>query len=136
MTNSKDDDPRDYEVGYGRPPVAFQFRKGKSGNPKGKEKGKKNFRTELLEELNVRVPVSDGGRKKYLTKQSIILKRMLSDASKGNPKVLDQLLKLVGDVEKAQPLPANADPIGVAKDAEILARFKADLIQEIQKDQP
>ena len=32
------DDKRDYEVGYGRPPKASQFKKGKSGNPRGRPK--------------------------------------------------------------------------------------------------
>ena len=133
MISSDDNDSRDYEVGYGRPPVEYQYRKGKSGNPKGKVPGKKNFKTELLEELSVRVPVTDRGRNRYLSKQTIIVKRMVSDAAKGDAKARDHLLKLIGEVEKAQPLHANADPIGVAKDAEILARFKADLIQEIQE---
>jgi hypothetical protein len=31
------DDPG-YEVGYGKPPQSTQFKKGKSGNPKGRPK--------------------------------------------------------------------------------------------------
>ena len=32
MSNDNDD----YEVGYGRPPKSGQFKKGQSGNPKGR----------------------------------------------------------------------------------------------------
>lgn len=32
----------DKEVGYGKPPAATRFRKGRSGNPKGRPRGKKN----------------------------------------------------------------------------------------------
>jgi hypothetical protein len=32
-----------YEVGYGKPPRANQFRKGRTGNPRGKRQGEENM---------------------------------------------------------------------------------------------
>ncbi|HEY8129410.1 MAG TPA: DUF5681 domain-containing protein [Hyphomicrobium sp.] len=34
-----------YDIGYGKPPVKTRFRKGQSGNPKGRGKGSRNFAT-------------------------------------------------------------------------------------------
>ena len=42
----------DYEVGYGKPPRHTRFVKGRSGNPRGKPPGAKNFTTLLNEALD------------------------------------------------------------------------------------
>jgi hypothetical protein len=45
---------KDYQVGYGRPPAAFRFLKGVSGNPEGKRKRAKapNLASQLQGALN------------------------------------------------------------------------------------
>ena len=40
-----------YEVGYGKPPVSTQFKKGRSGNPSGRPKARKQSRDKLTYEL-------------------------------------------------------------------------------------
>jgi len=136
MTSTDHGENANYEVGYGRPPLHTRFQKGHSGNPKGKDQGQKNLKTELLEELKSKVHVSDGGRRQLLTKQSIIVKRMVSDAAKGDAKARDQLLRLLDQVEKAQPATIPADPIGDGHDVEVLARFRAELVKSIEGSKP
>jgi len=34
-----------YEIGYGKPPKSHQWRRGQSGNPKGRPRGSRNRRT-------------------------------------------------------------------------------------------
>jgi hypothetical protein len=120
----------DYSVGYGKPPKHSQFKPGQSGNPHGKAKGRKNLATELMEELAERVVVTENGRQKKLSKQTIILKRMVTDAAQGDAKARDQLLKLIGQIEAMPKEGDGEDGLGAAKDAEILARFREQLLQQ------
>jgi hypothetical protein len=120
---------RDYSVGYGKPPKHSRFKPGQSGNPHGKVKGRKNLKTELLEELGERVIVTENGRQKKLSKQTVILKRMVSDAAQGDAKARDQLLKLIGQIEAIPKDGDTEDGLGAAKDAEILTRFREQLLQ-------
>ena len=50
----------DYDVGYCRPPVHTQYKKGESGNPKGRTKGRRNVKTELKEIVNKKFKVREG----------------------------------------------------------------------------
>lgn len=84
----------DYEVGYRKPPAHGRFRKGQSGNPKGRPKGKKNFLTELNEELQRKVIVQEGGRTKTLSKQSVIVKGLIRKAAEGNDRAILVLANL------------------------------------------
>ncbi len=40
-----------YDVGYRKPPKHTRFKPGQSGNPRGRPKGTKNLKTDLIEEL-------------------------------------------------------------------------------------
>ena len=42
----------DYAVGYGKPPKHTRFKKGRSGNPRGRPRGAKNLSTLLFGALN------------------------------------------------------------------------------------
>jgi hypothetical protein len=113
-----------YDVGHGKPPMARQFQKGKSGNPKGRPKGARNLKTDLLEELHERIAVSEGGRRKTFTKQQVLLKRLMSEAISGNLKASALLLQLSMQFERAGDFVPATTPLS-REDEEILRRYVA-----------
>ena len=68
----------DYEVGYGKPPCQTRFKKGHSGNPKGRTAGDKNLSTLLSEALNERVVVTQNGRRRKITKRKAIVTQLVN----------------------------------------------------------
>ena len=123
-----------YSVGYRKPPRHTQFKKGQSGNPRGRDKGRENYRAEFLKELGERVTVTENGRRRKLSKQTLIIKRMVADAIKGDAKAREHMLRLIGQME-AFDTDAMPPSRSVAEDAEIIARFKARLAEEIKAQQ-
>jgi Family of unknown function (DUF5681) len=88
----QDNSERPFKVGYGKPPQHTRFVKGESGNPKGRGKGVRNFATELQEELNIRIPVTENGKRKKITKRKAVAKQLVNKAAAGDPKAIPVLL--------------------------------------------
>jgi Family of unknown function (DUF5681) len=87
----------DYEadaVGYKHPPRANQFRPGQSGNPSGRPKGVRNFRSELREELSEVVTVRDGEREIQVSKQRALIKSLVAAAIEGNQRAAASVLAI------------------------------------------
>jgi Family of unknown function (DUF5681) len=82
----------DYQVGFGKPPKERQFRKGQSGNPKGRPRGSRNASTLLDELLKERVVVSENGRRREMTKLEAILKQLVNRAAQGDHRATQLLL--------------------------------------------
>lgn len=86
---------RDYEVGYGKPPKATQFEKGRSGNPKGRQKGSLNAATLMQQLLAERVSVVEKGQEKTMPMMEVVLRRLVNKAASGDLKAAPLVLKLV-----------------------------------------
>ncbi|MEQ1529391.1 MAG: hypothetical protein HOP21_07730 [Methylotenera sp.] len=84
-----------YEIGYRRPPASGRFKKGQSGNPKGRPKGSSNFLTLLDHELGQSIVVNENGKKKTITRMQAMVKRMVADALQGNLKSLLALVEIM-----------------------------------------
>lgn len=98
----------DYEVGYGRPPVATRFKPGQSGNPKGRPKASKNLSTLVREKLQAKVPAREGGRERRMSKGEIGVTKMVNRfAETGDP-------KLYGVLREAEGVSGGSGAVGVA----------------------
>ena len=119
---------RDHEVGYRKPPTHSQFKKGQSGNPKGRPKGSRNFSTDLKEMLEEPIRITHHGKTKTLSTQHAALMRLREKALSGNVRALDQLIELArlyNDEELAEAairLDATDAEILEAHDAHVLRR--------------
>lgn len=85
----------DYEVGFKKPPKHAQFKKGQSGNPKGRPNGTRNFKTDLREELDGKIRVQEGPQGRVISKQQALIKRLLELALKGNMRAIQILTGLI-----------------------------------------
>jgi Family of unknown function (DUF5681) len=84
-----------YQIGYRRPPVSGQFKKGQSGNPKGRPKGSRNFLTLLQKELGQSIVVNENGKKKTITRLQAMVKRIVAGALQGDQKALLTLVEIL-----------------------------------------
>ena len=73
-----------YDVGYGKPPKHSRFKPGQSGNPRGRPKGTKNLKTDLMEELGEKIVIREGDRSQKISKQRALLKSVVNRAIKGD----------------------------------------------------
>ena len=80
------------DVGYGRPPHHSQFKKGQSGNPKGRPKGSKNLSTYIEQELKQKITVTENGVRKCIPKKQAIAKQFVNKAASGDLKTVPLLL--------------------------------------------
>ena len=105
----------DYEVGYGKPPRHTQFKKGQSGNPRGRPSGAKNLSTLLSEALNELVIVAENGRRRRITKRKAIIMQLVNQAAKGDWRRAKLLVDIEHDIERRRDsAPAEAFPFSEA----------------------
>ena len=85
----------DYEVGYGRPPKASQFKPGQSGNPTGCKRKPKSTQDQMRSILSKRIPITEGGQSKRVTLQEVMLRSIANKAAKGDLRAASFVMNLV-----------------------------------------
>jgi hypothetical protein len=119
-----------YKVGYGKPPKRTQFKKGKSGNPRGRPKGSLNLSTDLAAELSEQITLREDGRSRRVSKQRALIKSLLAKALQGDVRATTAVLALYARVITETPEEDN-DPIE-ADELQVLRRFAPRLLKSIR----
>jgi hypothetical protein len=118
---------RNYEVGYGKPPVKSRFQPGRSGNPSGRRKGVRSLKSDLEEELGQTVRVTENGKALELTKQQLVVKALVTKAAKGDVNAISKALDLIRTLFAMEPEATDFGPPLSPEEEEVLAGFLARL---------
>jgi len=107
---------RDYQVGYGKPPLHSRFKKGQSGNPRGRPLFPKSLVADLLDAMNQRVVVAENGRRRRMTKRQAMIAQLVNKSATADLRATKMLLDMLRDLERqaeaASPdQPAHTDVI-------------------------
>ena len=114
----------DYEVGYGKPPKATQFKPGQSGNPRGRPPGSLSLAEEARKLLDEMVETKSGGAK--IPRRRQLVRSMYAKAVQGNVNAFNALLRLSAEAEVQNA----GGPISAAEMSEEDVRF----LMELQKE--
>jgi hypothetical protein len=124
------DQEGNYEVGYGKPPRHTRFQKGRSGNPAGRPRGKKNLATLLSDALDQKIIVVESGRRKKISKREAIVTQLVNKSASADLKATQILLAMLRDVEtRADSGCADIGSLTEA-DRQIIQRIQARIRRE------
>lgn len=98
---------KDYEVGYGKPPKDTRFKKGRSGNPKGRPKGRKNMSTHIEEILASKVIVRENGVSRKLPFREAFVRNLAARALNGTVR---DMLSTMSAIENYAPQELEQKP--------------------------
>lgn len=100
-----------YEIGYGKPPRSTQFKKGQSGNRKGRPMARTDISGLLAEALDEPIRITRGGVEKSVSKTRAVLTALVNRALQADPKALRLLSKLLAKTGNLEHVSDYRDPI-------------------------
>jgi antitoxin (DNA-binding transcriptional repressor) of toxin-antitoxin stability system len=99
------DRPGDYRVGYGNPPLHTRFRKGQSGNPRGRPRGAASLARLLQQALDRRVTIVEDGHERRVTQREAVIAQLVAKSAQADLRAIRLLLDMVQATEEP-PAPA------------------------------
>jgi hypothetical protein len=119
-------------VGYRRPPKEHCWKKGQSGNPKGRPPGHRNLAAALTAILHERVSLPVEGAERKMTKLEAVTRQLVDRALGGDPRLINALLAEIHKNEAQAERDASGQPLGDV-DREVLEALFVRLRREAAK---
>jgi hypothetical protein len=101
-----------YEVGYAKPPPYTRFRKGQSGNPKGRPKGLHSFARLARQAFNEKIAIKENGERRIITKLQAALKQLANKAASGDAAAIREVLRVQAAIAEIVPAEEQHDHTG------------------------
>jgi hypothetical protein len=120
---TQDDDPklktrtrRDGQPDRRSPPEAYQFKKGKSGNPSGRPKASPSVKAVAEAIASEKIKVKRRGKETMITRREAMIESVINEAiRKGDHRALKTLADLMGVGEAAGPPAPTAEQVEETK---------------------
>ena len=116
----------EYEVGYKKPPKHSQFKKGQSGNKRGRPKQRvtiSDFETAFDKALSAFITVSENGTVHQIKKLNALATQTVNKALKGNHQATNLVLSMFAKRAAMEPDGVSADSTADEFKAELEAIF-------------
>lgn len=97
-------------VGYKKPPKHTRFKKGQSGNPRGRPQEPVTVARMIAEELQSTVFVSENGTRIKLDKLRLFFKQAINQAIAGNTRPFVSTIRILSALEQLNQTPTKNRP--------------------------
>lgn len=126
-----------YRVGYARPPMHTRFKPGRSGNPRGRPRTRKNLASMAREVLQQPVAVMVNGRRKTVPALQAALQKLLARALKdGDPRALTAIIALSDRAGLTEAIVAEGAGELSADERDVLAVLRESLDPQTEAGAP
>lgn len=129
-----------YPVGFAKPPRETQFRKGQSGNPRGRPRKAPPVQAENLTEskletylrkiLNRKFTVTDGSGQRAISGVEALLQAQFQSAMKGNPHAQRAFLQATAELERRDEARKLRKEQEAREHFELIKRWRSILIKK------
>lgn len=96
-----------YQIGYAKPPVHTRFRKGQSGNPGGRPKGRRSLLASIDRALTMKVALRENGQVRTVNAVQAVVAALVAKALGGDVKAAKLLLEIAQARESARTVDDN-----------------------------